>query len=287
MVGELKRLPLSTGEIGIGSQISAQAGNGGNTGDISITTQRLIGQDGALISTFSSETGSSGSIQIQAQQVLFDDEVLISSGTDGAGNGGDITVETEQIRLLNNSVIFSGINFNESEIIAVEIPPSRRGGTVFIKASESIDIDGEETSIFTGISEGAIGNGGNLIIETGSLTVSNRASLSTGTQGNGNAGFMNIQAENIELTDRAFVIGLVSETGVGNGANITIETENLTLRDQAQLFTTTGGNGNAGSVNIQAENIELTDQSSILADVSETGVGNGGTVTIDAEQFNS
>ncbi|MEA5500489.1 two-partner secretion domain-containing protein [Limnoraphis robusta] len=280
-----RTITLSTGETTIGSQISAQAGNGGNTGDISITTQRLIGQDGALIRTSGSGTGSSGSIQIQAQEVLFNDQVNISSGTDGAGNGGDITVETEQIRLLNNSVIFSGINFNESEIIAVEIPPSRRGGTVFIKASESIDIDGEETSIFTGISEGAIGNGGNLIIETGSLTVSNRASLSTGTQGNGNAGFMNIQAENIELTDRAFVIGLVSETGVGNGANITIETENLTLRDQAQLFTTTGGNGNAGSVNIQAENIELTDQSSILADVSETGVGNGGTVTVDAEQL--
>ncbi len=278
-------ITLSTGETTRGSRIVAQASNGGNTGDISITAQRLVGIDGATITTSSSGTGSSGSISIQAQEVLFDDQVFISSGTDGAGNGGNITIETEQIRLLNNSVIVSGINFNESEITAVENPPNPRGGTVFIKASESIDIDGEDTSIFTGISEGAIGNGGNLIIETGSLTVSNRASLSTGTQGNGNAGFLNIQAENIELTNRAFVIGLVSETGVGNGANITIETDNLTLRDQAQLFTTTLGKGNAGSVNIQAENIELTGQSSILANVSETGVGNGGTITVDTNQL--
>ncbi|MEA5495822.1 two-partner secretion domain-containing protein, partial [Limnoraphis robusta] len=138
-----------TGELStVGSQIFAQAGNGGNTGDISITAQRLIGIDGALIRTDSSGTGSSGSISIQAQEVLFDDQVNISSGTFGAGNGGNITIETEQLRVQNNSTISSGISLPiESEITTVEIPPSRRGGTVFIKASESVVLDGERTSI--------------------------------------------------------------------------------------------------------------------------------------------
>ncbi|MEA5519651.1 hypothetical protein VB854_11930, partial [Limnoraphis robusta CCNP1315] len=89
-----RTITLSTGETAIGSQIFALASNGGNTGDISITTQRLVGIDRASINTNSLGTGSSGSISIQAQEVLFDNQVNISSGTFGAGNGGNITIET-------------------------------------------------------------------------------------------------------------------------------------------------------------------------------------------------
>ncbi|ERT09177.1 hypothetical protein M595_0863 [Lyngbya aestuarii BL J] len=272
----------------IGSQISAQAGNGGNTGDILITAQTLIGQDGATIRTDSLGTGSSGSIQIQAEQVLFDDQVFISSGTAGAGNGGNITIETEQFTMQNNSRIFSGISLppDESEITSVEIPPNRRGGTVFIQASESINVEGEGTSISTGVSEeGARVNGGNVIIETEDLTINNQAFLFTGTQGNGDAGSVNIQAENIELTGSSGISTAVFETGVGNGGNVTIETGDLTIDNRASLSTGTQGNGDAGSVNIQAENIELIDSSFIFANVSETGVGNGGTITVDADEL--
>ncbi|WP_413166584.1 filamentous hemagglutinin N-terminal domain-containing protein [Capilliphycus salinus ALCB114379] len=268
-----------------GSQIVAQAGKGGNTGDISITAQTLVGIDGALINTFSSGTGSSGSISIQSQQVLFDDQVNISSATFGAGNGGDLTIETEKLTMLNNSRIFSGISLPiESENTTVEMPPNRRGGTVFIQASDSVILDGEGTFIMVGVNEeGAIGNGGNIIIETGHLTVSNQAFLSTSTLGKGNAGSVNVQAENIELRNRSFILADVSETGVGNGGDITIETGRLTVSNRASLSTGTLGNGDAGSVNIQAENIELIDSSFIFANVSETGVGNGGTVAVDAE----
>ncbi|KMW70037.1 hypothetical protein WN50_38370 [Limnoraphis robusta CS-951] len=270
-----------------GSRIFAQAGNGGNTGDISITTQRLIGIDGASMNTFSLGTGSSGSISIQAQEVLFDDQVDISSGTFGAGNGGNITIETEQLTMQNNSRIFSGISLPiESENTTVEMPPNRRGGTVFIKASDSVFLDGEGTSINTGVSEeGGIGNGGNIIIETGDLTISNKVLLFTGTSGIGDAGSVNLQAETVELIGGSSIGARVFETGVGNGGTITIETENLTLREQAQLSTSTSGKGDAGSVNLQAETIELIGGSSIGARVSETGVGNGGTVTIDAESL--
>ena len=283
-----RTITLSTGETTIGSQIYALASNGGNTGDILITAQTLIGQDGATIRTDSLGTGSSGSIQIQAEQVLFDDQVFISSGTAGAGNGGNITIETEQFTMQNNSRIFSGISLppDESEITSVEIPPNRRGGTVFIQASESINVEGEGTSISTGVSEeGARGNGGNVIIETEDLTINNQAFLFTGTQGNGDAGSVNIQAENIELTGSSGISTAVFETGVGNGGNVTIETGDLTIDNRASLSTGTQGNGDAGSVNIQAENIELIDSSFIFANVSETGVGNGGTITVDADEL--
>ncbi|WP_413160765.1 filamentous hemagglutinin N-terminal domain-containing protein [Capilliphycus salinus ALCB114379] len=274
-----RTVTLSTGEIGIGSQIAAQAGNGGNTGDISITTQRLIGQDGALIRTDSSGTGSSGSISIQSQEVIFDDQVNISSGTAGAGNGGNITIETEQLRVQNGSIISSGISLPiESEITTVEIPPNRRGGTVLIKASESINVEGEGTAIFTGGSEGAIGNGGNIIIETGDLTVNNRASLSTGTLGNGNAGFINIQAENIELTDRAFVNALVAETAVGNGGTITIDAEQLIVRDQSNIFVNSRGVGNPGNIDVSASQVRL-EQGGLFA---ESVTGEGGNIAINS-----
>ncbi|MEA5546626.1 filamentous hemagglutinin N-terminal domain-containing protein [Limnoraphis robusta CCNP1324] len=275
-----RTITLSTGETAIGSQIFALASNGGNTGDISITTQRLVGIDRASINTNSLGTGSSGSISIQAQEVLFDNQVNISSGTFGAGNGGNITIETEQLRVQNNSTISSGISLPiESEITTVEIPPSRRGGTVFIKASESVVLDGERTSINAAVGqEGAIGNGGNLIIETGRLTLSNQAFLSTSTSGIGDAGSVNVQAENIQLADRSFILANVSETGVGNGGTVTIDAEQLTVRNQSAIRVNGDGVGNPGNVEVNAAKVRL-EQAGIVAD---SVTGEGGNITINS-----
>jgi filamentous hemagglutinin family protein len=273
-------ITLSTGETRmIGSQIYAQASNGGNTGDISITTQRLVGQNGASISTSSSGTGSSGSISIQAQEVLFNDQVNISSGTQGVGNGGDITINTEQLRVQNNSRIFSGILLpDESEITALEIPPNRQGGTVFIQASESVDVEGEGTLIFTGGSEGAIGNGGNIIIETGDLTISNKVLFFTGTSGIGDAGQINLQAENIELTGGSNISAAVFETGVGNGGTITVDAEQLIVRDQSNIFVNSDGVGNPGNIDVNASQVRL-EQAGLVA---ESVTGEGGNITINS-----
>ncbi|MEA5548789.1 hypothetical protein VB816_27750, partial [Limnoraphis robusta CCNP1324] len=275
-------ITLSTGETAIGSQIFAQAGNGGNTGNISITAQRLIGQDGARISTDSSGTGSSGSISIQAQEVLFDDQASISSGTAGAGNGGDITIETEQLRVQNNSTIFSGILLpDESEITSVEIPPTRRGGTVFIKASESVVIDGEGTLInAAGGSEGTIGNGGNIIIETGDLTISNKVLLFTGISGNGDAGQINLQAENIELIGGSSIGAAVFESGVGNGGTVTIDAESLTMRNQSAILVgSQSSRGNPGNIDVSASQVRLENEGRLEA---ESVTGQGGNITINS-----
>ncbi|MCG5060583.1 MAG: hypothetical protein KA714_22060 [Limnoraphis sp. WC205] len=265
----------------LGSQIVALASNGGNTGDISITAQRLVGIDGASISTNSFGTGSSGSISIQAQQVLFDDQVNISSGTRGAGNGGDITIETEQLRVQNNSRISSGISLpNESEITSVEIPSTRRGGTVFIQASDSVFIDGERTSINTGVSEeGGIGNGGNIIIETGDLSLSNQAFLSTAAFGIGDAGPINLQAETIELIGNSFIGAAVLETGVGNGGTITVDTNQLTVRDQSNIFVGSRGEGNPGNIDVSASQVRLENEGRLEA---ESITGQGGNITINS-----
>ncbi|MEB3280178.1 MAG: filamentous hemagglutinin N-terminal domain-containing protein [Lyngbya sp.] len=274
-------ITLSTGETTIGSLILTFANNGGNTGDISITAQRLIGQDGARINTSSSGTGSSGSIQIQAQQVLFDDLVDISSGTAGAGNGGDITIETEQLRIQNGSVIFSGILLpHESEITSVAIPSTRRGGTVFIKASESVVIDGERTLInAAGGPEGTIGNGGNIIIETGDLTISNKVLLFTGISGNGDAGQINLQAETIELIGGSSIGAAVFETGVGNGGTITVDTNQLTVRDQSGILVSSRGEGNPGNIDVSASQVRLENEGRLEA---ESITGQGGNITINS-----
>ncbi|MFZ1028600.1 MAG: filamentous hemagglutinin N-terminal domain-containing protein, partial [Limnoraphis robusta] len=266
----------------LGSRIVAQAGKGGNAGDISITAQKLIATDGVTIRTDSSGTGSSGSISIQAQEVLFDDQVFISSGTDGAGNGGDITIETEQIRVLNNSRIFSGVLLpNESEITSVEIPQNRRGGTVFIQASESVVIDGEGTSINATVGqEGAIGNGGNIIIETGRLTVSNQAFLSTAAFGIGDAGPINLQAETIELIGNSFIGAIVSETGVGNGGTVTIDAEQLTVRNQSAILVgSQSSRGNPGNIDVSASQVRLENEGRLEA---ESITGQGGNITINS-----
>jgi large exoprotein involved in heme utilization and adhesion len=103
----------------------------------------------------------------------------------------------------------------------------------------------------------AQGNGGNINIRAGELSLNNFGTLSTSTFSRGNAGNIAIQVDDaITLSCTSSITNIIGSGGIGKGGNI----------------------------NVQARSLTLTDGSSIQANLSG-GIGNGGTIRINTSDF--
>lgn len=100
-------------------------------------------------------------------------------------------------------------------------------GNITINANQ-IDLRGS-SSVRTQVDDQAKGNAGNISIKTQLLNIQEESQISSGTQGNGNAGNLTVQADNIILTgsDSEFATSLsssVDERANGKGGDIDITT---------------------------------------------------------------
>ncbi|MEQ8971184.1 MAG: filamentous hemagglutinin N-terminal domain-containing protein [Coleofasciculus sp. C1-SOL-03] len=275
----------------------------GNGGTVTVETEQLMVRNGAQISSSTFGQGNAGSITVRASDMeligtsesKFTRESGLSTQTFGAGNGGNITVETERLILRDGAKIASGTAVDPfAEVTNVE---SGRGGTILVTASEFVELIGTSsnpsptaTSISSAVGVNSTGTGGDVIVNTGRLTIRDGAELSAATAGIGDAGSVNVHATNVELmgssSDTLFPSRLSAEarfpTTIGNGGSVTVETEQLTLRDRAQINVSNQGIGNAGILNITANTLNLDNQGTLTA---ETNAGEGGDITLQVPEL--
>jgi len=270
----------------------------GNGGNIEIETEQLLVADGSYIAAGTFSQGNAGNINITAEKVEIIGEgnpigtfINTSVQPEATGKGGDIEIQSQQLNL-NGGLIFSS-SFGDLE-----------AGDLFIKA-ESIEL---ENSAFLFTTTQGQGDAGNLTIDTKSLQVNN-SQIGTGTLGAGNAGELEIIAEDIEARGDSFLFTNVAQStttdseATGNGGNLTIDTTNLLVLDGAEIGARTSSIGNAGNLEIRAlGKVEVRGQSSSnlskltveaestsnAGDLSlETGeliVADGGQVTVSSPQ---
>ncbi len=216
------------------------------------------------------------------------------------GNGGDISLQAESIFL--NKLALNTTTSGQGN-----------GGNVIIQANNSLSID---NSLISGdVFPGAVGKGGNINIQAGSLSLTNNSKITTNTSGEGDAGSVFIQANNVALDSSdilssnsgnlaSILIGDGTEIALGNGGNIQIVTGSLSLNN-AILATGTLGLGNGGNVFISATDlVSITGDSDILSGVLSStlldvegvdgelidiigaaAVGNGGDISIEARSL--
>ncbi|MBE9128184.1 filamentous hemagglutinin N-terminal domain-containing protein [Coleofasciculus sp. LEGE 07092] len=92
---------------GVPSGLFAQTQGSGDAGDLQITTDRLIIQDGAKATVTSEDPTSqaaAGNLLIQADTIELNNQGLITGETQ-SGQGGNINLNAEHIQLLNTSRI--------------------------------------------------------------------------------------------------------------------------------------------------------------------------------------
>ncbi|MCS6959836.1 MAG: filamentous hemagglutinin N-terminal domain-containing protein [Pseudanabaenaceae cyanobacterium SKYGB_i_bin29] len=227
------------------------------------------------------EIGSvrSGDINIQPNMILrYSDDTIFSdiSLRDVAGaysSDGNIQIQGRNVQLRNGAQVFAGTT------------SSKDGGSLIIRASELVEIVGELPSfVDASVLPGAEGKGGSLRIETPTLRLSDRASITTDTFGRGEGGTLVIVASQAMEASRSSISASVGVGGQGKGGNITIKTPTLRLTDRAQISSTTLGKGDGGTVFIKSDKLVEGRGPGIVIDTSVQPIatGQGGNLTIEA-----
>lgn len=327
-----------------GARLSSVSYGQGNSGDITVRATesvRLSGFRGSgvgsavLTGFFEEARGDAGSLTIETTQLTLNDGARIGSVMGGQGNAGDVSIR------VTDSVTLSGLDgFGEGSAIGTPVGPGATGdagnliietaqltlndgalissstfgqgnaGNLIIRATELVTLSGLKangtgSAFETVVRSGATGNAGNLTLETGQLTLNDRASISSQTLGNGNAGNISVRANEVTLrdgaqisvsgvgdfspgvlrvnTDRLFLdtqSAITAETQSGSQGNIEISANSLIMRRNSNITTNATGPATGGNINISTGVLAALENSNINANSEQA---QGGTVTIDAQ----
>jgi filamentous hemagglutinin family protein len=259
----------------------------GNSGGINITTGSLSLTNRARLNSSTFGQGDAGSININARDtVSLDNSVVFSDVSDNSfGTAGDINITTGSLSLTRGSQLISG-TFGQGD-----------AGSININARDTVSLDGEDpdienSAIFTQVNLGAMGQGGDVNITTGSLFLTNGGAVYADNDGGtGNAGRITIQAhDSVQISGtaptrtnlRSGVFASTSQGAVASGGDIIITAGSLSVSDQGRISTTAQGQGNAGNIEIQASDTVSFNGGNAISTLEQGAVGKGGDIEITA-----
>lgn len=261
----------------------------GRRGSIAIHTQNLDVRTSSLLAGIApglSFHGSrAGDIAINATgAITLDASSMINDvAFRSSGDAGRITISAGALTLSNGSILYA------------RTLGDGNAGNIEIQAHDTASFD--YSLAVSAVAPTGTGQGGDVRITAGSVSVTNIAQLVALTQGRGDAGNVIINARdtvhfdgrdpNLFIASSAFSsVGDSSVAGSlanGRGGDIRITANSLRLTNGARLVTATYGRGNAGNVVIQTQDRSSFDSGSgVLSGVYFTGTGNGGRITINS-----
>jgi filamentous hemagglutinin family protein len=204
---------------------------------------------------------------------------------------GSIAINARNIEIAGFSELNSGILENSES-------SGDKAGAITLQATGKIILD--DGRIGSLISQGGVGNSGDILIKAESLNIVNGGYLFTITNGKGGTGniIINIRdniilkgrSSDIEFPFPSEIANRVSQFGEGNGGNITLEAKSLSLADGAIVGTTTRGKGDAGSILARVDDfisLENTtgETTQIRTAVDKGATGNGGAIDLRARSL--
>lgn len=156
---------------------------------------------------------------------------------------------------------------------------------MIIDAKDRVSFD--QGGSVTGVVEATgRGNGGNILIKSNVLSVTNDAKIFTDTRGQGNAGNIIIDAKDSVSFDDGDVTSIVEQIAKGKGGDIRITTNALSATNLAQLSAGTDGQGDAGNIIINArDRASFNGLGFASSAVGEKGQGTGGNVQINTSKL--
>ncbi|BAU63401.1 filamentous haemagglutinin outer membrane protein [Stanieria sp. NIES-3757] len=261
-----------TGSLSIFSFVRENAR--GDAGDINIQAGSLALTDGAQINASTFGEGNAGSIKINASGTItvdgegsdgFSSGIFSNVRSTGVGNAGGIDIATSNLTLTNGGQINAG-TFGEGS-----------AGNINLDVNDAVTLS-NNGEIFGNVGSGALGEGGTVNINAGSLSIADEASsIRTSTFGLGSAGNVILNVDETINISGGNIFSNVEAGGVGDGGNVTINAGSLYLTDGGQIRTSVlqdggeipGGRGNAGNVLINV------DGDVILSGVNQDGFSSG------------
>ena len=261
-------------------------------GDIEINaTNQVIIQGIAPLAGFgisntveSGARGDSGDIIIRTGTLRVLDGNQVSTSTIGSGRSGNIRIEASNIELIGQNIldlqkqVVSGMTSN------VFPQATGKGGDLIITTQKLLVSNGAAISTGT-LSSSKNAQGGDITINASNIEVigfvpnyrAARSNIITGTIGGSDAGNLKITTNRL-LVQNSGIIN-TGTTGQGKGGNLNISAFDLEVND-AGIGADAVGLGNAGNIEIKARNLILRDQASILTVTRGSGQGSAGTIVL-------
>ena len=326
------------------SQITAGSGSAGNAGNVELNTKNLILQNGGRVDASATATGNAGNLNINASESILVTGMVANSLNPSlittsanildpqlreqlnlpdvpSGNAGTITVETPQLQIMDGGQITvrndgTG-DAGNLEIIADTIALENKGGiTAAVKEGTGgrIALDVTESILLTGESQissdnNGAGDGGEIAIASKTMSISDRAFITTTTFGSGKGG--NIA---LDIDDSLTIVGIgftelqeafqanslngsltpgTRGTGIfvgtaadGIGGNLEINTAQLNLREGGIIFSPIFIDGIGGDIIIDARDIDIDASAlQIASGVDSTSTAASGNIFIDADRL--
>ena len=290
----------------LGSDTAMITVAGGNGGSIAITARNIDVSGGSVVRG-GIETGlgfpdaQAGNITLHAtgEIAIANSNIFNNVRTGAVGNGGNININARSLS------ISDGAQLSASTL------GRGNSGSIFLQTDNSVSL--ASSAVFSQVQAGGVGNGGDINITAGSLSLTDGTQLQTLVSsydnknklpaGRGNAGDVNIN-----VRDTVTLVGKGRDSGtaitaiwtgvgfgaVGNGGDINIIAKALSLTN-APLGADTNGQGNAGNVFVRVvDSIYLTNSDFVLegsrrsrigSDVGFRAVGDGGNIDIQSRSL--
>ncbi|MGB5898374.1 MAG: S-layer family protein [Geitlerinemataceae cyanobacterium] len=300
-----------------GNLLAQSTGDRGNGGDILINTDRLIVDDSGSIEVSTFGNGDAGTLIVNGRESIELSNRGVIRATSGlnnpgispenffSGNGGNILLHTPNLRVL------SGANIATTAFMAgragnLTVHADRIELTGVARNERGETIDRLPSRLEVQVNPQAIGNGGNLEIYAHRLVLTEGARISAVTQGQGNAGNLTVEADEIEISGAtgnapSQLIAAAEKPAprfyerypelalrrTGSPGNITIEADRLLITNGGRLSVKDermqpgGFRGNIGNTNVRVADLRLRHGASITTQALNDF--DGGNITIDTE----
>ncbi|WP_287314451.1 LamG-like jellyroll fold domain-containing protein [Moorena sp. SIO1G6] len=293
-----------------GTELVSRLDNGGigKSGDITIKGDSVSVTESAVLDARLRGEGSAGNINIEARQVIFEgapraknsrgneneasSEATVNVERGATGQGGTITIKTESLSILDGARLSADLNGKGT------------GGNIEIEASDSVTVSGRTGNRFSRIRsnvgefvrQDAVGNGGNITIRTGSLSLTQSGQIQANTNGTGDAGQITIVADDTVTLEgqatrgrNAGIFNNIERNATGNSGGISITTGSLFINQngslESRIRARDEGERNGGDITITAKDQVILDKNinSIRTEVEADAIGNAGDISIDAK----
>jgi filamentous hemagglutinin family protein len=279
---------LSMRESGITT--GTNVGSTGNSGLLQVIATKINLADKAVLLTASSGSGTAGALMVSAKgYVHLQNAAQLSSQADktAGGTSGAMTVTSPKIIVDDSRITSSTLGgANAGEINLITTP----AGAVVLRGQYAVDTiekvtGGVSTLSLPGRDTPEGGRSGAININTGQLIIAEGASVSASTATTGDAGGINIRADDITLRGMGsnlvsdFFTSINSQTelesdGGGRAGDIDITGGTLRVSDAGVITSASEGTGEAGSVRINMDRlVDLRHQSGVTVAGTEVAAG--------------
>ncbi len=282
------------------SGITTQSNSSGRAGTITLSADQIMLRNGAVIDSNTFGAGAGGMIQVTARkaiQIEGQSRSGVQSGfrtsTSGPGHAGRMAISTSVLNMRGGGLIAAQaasignagvVEIHVDELVltgGAQISGSNSGDgdgrMVTVIAENRIDIVGQNSGLFTRAL--ARGEGGDVVIQAGTIGLVDGAMISAESTGGGSAGnIVVLSTDSLFLENNSTVTTGAAEA---SGGKITLDSQVMIVRDGQITTSVIGGDGTGGDVAIKASVVVL-ERSQIRADAFG---GPGGNVTIQTDGF--